>query len=164
MVESSSARETRLMFENMGLVISIVKKFTKDPSEFQDLVQIGSIGLLKAIRKLKEEKACLSTWAYKHIRWEIIRHIDRRDNNKFISIDNISEPSYSSDIDDLENSMPDYLSSDEQEVLTLRCKKYTLKEICNIMDLKSHVVNKILKQAIGKIKISNEEKTHLNGH
>ena len=44
------ARDT-LVEENIGLVWSIVKRFGNRGVEMEDLFQIGSIGLLKAIDK-----------------------------------------------------------------------------------------------------------------
>lgn len=41
----------RLVTENMGLVWSIVRRFSGRGHELEDLFQIGSIGLLKAIDK-----------------------------------------------------------------------------------------------------------------
>lgn len=45
-----AARET-LVEENMGLVYTIVRRFAGRGHEMEDLVQIGSIGLIKAIDK-----------------------------------------------------------------------------------------------------------------
>ena len=42
------ARE-RLVTENMGLVYSMVKRFENRGQEREELIQIGSIGLLKAL-------------------------------------------------------------------------------------------------------------------
>ena len=44
------ARE-RLVEENMGLVYTIVRRFLGRGYEMEDLIQIGSIGLIKAIDK-----------------------------------------------------------------------------------------------------------------
>ena len=45
-----AARE-RLVMDNVGLVWSIVRRFTGRGWETEDLFQIGSIGLIKAIDK-----------------------------------------------------------------------------------------------------------------
>ena len=45
-----TAAESELMEENMGLVRHVAKRFLDRGTEFEDLVQIGSIGMLKAIR------------------------------------------------------------------------------------------------------------------
>ena len=41
----------RLVMENMGLIWSIVRRFSGRGYETEDLFQIGSIGLMKAIDK-----------------------------------------------------------------------------------------------------------------
>ena len=40
----------RLISQNMGLVKNIAKRFVGRGAEFEDLVQIGSIGMLKAAK------------------------------------------------------------------------------------------------------------------
>ena len=45
------AARDRLVEENMGLVWSIVRRFAGRGCETEDLFQIGSIGLIKAIDK-----------------------------------------------------------------------------------------------------------------
>lgn len=47
--EGDKAAREQLVEENMGLVFTIVKRFAGRGTETEDLVQIGSIGLLKAI-------------------------------------------------------------------------------------------------------------------
>ena len=41
----------KLVAENMGLVWSVVRRFSGRGCEMEDLIQIGSIGLIKAIDK-----------------------------------------------------------------------------------------------------------------
>lgn len=47
--EGDKAAREQLVEENLGLVFTIVKRFTGRGTEMEDLIQIGSIGLLKAI-------------------------------------------------------------------------------------------------------------------
>ena len=49
--DGDKAARDRLVSENMGLVWSIVRRFSKRGYDMEDLFQIGSIGLLKAIDK-----------------------------------------------------------------------------------------------------------------
>lgn len=75
--------------ENMGLVFSVANRFRKigenHGMSIEDLVQIGSIGLLRAIRAFDEERGFqLSTYATFKIRAEIQRYIsDTGDLIKF---------------------------------------------------------------------------------
>ena len=65
-----------LMTLNLGLVRSIALKFRDRGVEYEDLVQIGSIGMLKAIRSFDLEKGTVfSTYAVPLIMGEIKRFI-----------------------------------------------------------------------------------------
>lgn len=69
------ARST-LVEENMGLVYTIVKRFLGRGHEMEDLVQIGSIGLIKAIDKFDTEyQVKFSTYAVPMIAGEIKRFL-----------------------------------------------------------------------------------------
>lgn len=66
----------RLVTENLGLVWSIVKRFAGRGYEQEDLFQIGSIGLLKAIDKFDlEYQVRFSTYAVPMISDEIRRFL-----------------------------------------------------------------------------------------
>lgn len=68
--------EEELIRENMGLVRSIARRFLDRGCEMEDLVQIGSIGMLKAIRSFSPERGCaFSTYAVPLIVGEIRRHL-----------------------------------------------------------------------------------------
>ena len=65
-----------LMANNLGLVRSIAIKFRDRGVEYEDLVQIGAIGMLKAIRSFDLEKGTVfSTYAVPLIIGEIRRFI-----------------------------------------------------------------------------------------
>lgn len=69
------ARE-RLVEENMGLVWSIVKRFTGRGTDMEDLFQIGAMGLLKAIDKFDTSfEVKFSTYAVPMIAGEIKRFL-----------------------------------------------------------------------------------------
>lgn len=69
------ARET-LVEKNMGLVYTIVKRFMGRGHEMEDLVQIGSIGLIKAIDKFDTSfEVRFSTYAVPMISGEIKRFL-----------------------------------------------------------------------------------------
>lgn len=66
----------RLVTENMGLVWSIVRRFSGRGYELEDLFQIGSIGLLKAIDKFDTNyEVKFSTYAVPMIQGEIKRFL-----------------------------------------------------------------------------------------
>ena len=73
--EAMSATE-KLVEANMGLVRSIALRFRGRGTEYEDLVQIGTIGMLKAIRSFEPERGTVfSTYAVPLIVGEIRRHL-----------------------------------------------------------------------------------------
>ena len=68
--------EEELIRENLGLVRKIAMRFLDRGTEYEDLVQIGSIGMLKAIRSFSLERGtAFSTYAVPLIVGEIRRHL-----------------------------------------------------------------------------------------
>jgi RNA polymerase sporulation-specific sigma factor len=68
--------QDKLVKNNIGLVSSIVKKFLSRGYEYEDLFQIGSIGLIKAIRNFDNKfNVRFSTYAVPMIMGEIKRFI-----------------------------------------------------------------------------------------
>lgn len=66
----------RLVMENMGLIWSIVRRFSGRGHEMEDLFQIGSIGLMKAIDKFDTSyEVKFSTYAVPMIAGEIKRFL-----------------------------------------------------------------------------------------
>lgn len=62
----------RLIEENMGLVCSIAKRFTGRGYDYEELCQIGAIGLIKAVDRFDQEfNVKLSTYAVPVIMGEI---------------------------------------------------------------------------------------------
>lgn len=75
-IEGDEKATEELMTINLGLVRSIALKFKDRGVEYEDLVQIGSIGMLKAIRSFDLDKGTVfSTYAVPLIIGEIRRFI-----------------------------------------------------------------------------------------
>ena len=75
-VQGDSRATEELMTNNLGLVRSIALKFRDRGVEYEDLIQIGSIGMLKAIRSFDLSKGTVfSTYAVPLIIGEIRRFI-----------------------------------------------------------------------------------------
>lgn len=75
-IDGDEKATSDLMEANMGLVRSIALRFRDRGVEYEDLVQIGAIGMLKAIRSFdKERGTAFSTYAVPLIIGEIRRFI-----------------------------------------------------------------------------------------
>ena len=65
-----------LIVENAGLVRSLAQRFLGRGTEFEDLIQIGTIGMIKAVRSFSLERGtAFSTYAVPLIIGEIRRHL-----------------------------------------------------------------------------------------
>ena len=74
--EGDKEARDRVVTENMGLVWSIVRRFTNRGHEMEDLFQIGTIGLIKAIDKFDSSyNVKFSTYAVPMITGEIKRFL-----------------------------------------------------------------------------------------
>ena len=74
--EGSKEARDILVLENMGLVYSIARRFAGRGYEMEDISQIGTIGLIKAIDKFDlEQPVMFSTYAVPMISGEIKRFI-----------------------------------------------------------------------------------------
>jgi len=134
-----------LIEKNMGLVVSIVNSFgPKNHTEREDLMDAGRIGLWKALQKYNRENGHLiSTYAWRPIRWSIIREIKSR--KKFVSIDQVASP-VAETKQNLWECYTDDMSSEEKTLIDLRREGYKFHEICDILDESpSKVKNKFYK-------------------
>ncbi len=74
--KGDSGAENIMVEENMGLVHSIVRRFSGRGCETEDLTQIGAIGLIKAVKKFNPEfNVQFSTYAVPMITGEIKRFL-----------------------------------------------------------------------------------------
>lgn len=75
-----------LLEQNRGLVMLIAKKMTTSTIiDFDDVVQEGNIGLMKAVDSYDEEKGAFTTHAGFHIRGTIVRNTEPFLQNKSLS-------------------------------------------------------------------------------
>jgi RNA polymerase sporulation-specific sigma factor len=76
MAQGNQAARNRLIEHNLRLVAHIVKKFENTSEDTEDLISIGTIGLIKAIESYKANKGTkLATYAARCIENEILMHL-----------------------------------------------------------------------------------------
>ncbi len=81
-IDPQSAR-TILIERNLRLVVYIAKKFENSATNVEDLISIGTIGLIKAVNTFDPEKNIkLATYASRCIENEILMHLRRSSKNK----------------------------------------------------------------------------------
>ena len=113
--QGSEAAKQRLIEHNLRLVVYISRRFENTGVNLEDLISIGTIGLIKAISTYRREKNIkLATYASRCIENEILMHIRKIANQKTeISLD---EP-INMDYDGNELLLSDILGTDEDMIM-----------------------------------------------
>lgn len=172
----------KLVEHNLRLVAHIIKKYYHCVSDQDDLVSIGTIGLIKAVNTYNIEKNIkLSSYASRCIENEILMHfrnskkssqdislneaIDSdKDGNPLTLMDIMSvEDNILDDIDTkinlekLHANMDKVLSDREKEILTYRfglnnLKPLTQREIAKKLEISRSYVSRIEKKALEKLR------------
>lgn len=90
LIQKNDERSKKVLIEsNLRLVKIIAKKFLSSGEHFEDLVSIGTIGLIKGVNSFDPQRNfLLSTYLNKCIKNEILKHLKKyKKINKEISID-----------------------------------------------------------------------------
>ncbi len=105
----------RLIEHNLRLVVHLAKKFETTKDDTDDLISIGTIGLIKAIESYKGGRGTkLATYAARCIENEILMYL--RSTKKYRKDSFLSEP-IGTDKDGNEMTLADLLGSDPDEVI-----------------------------------------------
>ena len=105
----------RLIEHNLRLVVFIARRFENTGVNLEDLISIGTIGLIKGVNTYRREKNIkLATYSSRCIENEILMHIRKISNQKTeVSLD---EP-INMDYDGNELLLADILGTDEDMIL-----------------------------------------------
>ena len=104
-----------LIEHNLRLVAHIVKKYEGGKDLQEDLISIGTIGLIKAVDSYKSDKATkLGTYAAKCIENEILMHMR---GNKKIALDVSLNEVLGVDKDGGEMTLLDILPTEQKEII-----------------------------------------------
>ena len=170
--------KNKLIEHNLRLVAHVIKKYYASTSDQDDLVSIGTIGLIKAINTFKPDKGTrLSSYAARCIENEVLMHFRNskkslqdvsmnepietdKDGNALTLMDTMAEED--SIIDQLDvkfkseklnTYMLNALSKREREIIKLRyglcgAKPLTQREVAKKMNISRSYVSRIEKKAL----------------
>ena len=171
----------KLIEHNLRLVAHIVKKYDNNSGDMDDLISIGTIGLIKGIDTYSNKNGTkLTTYAARCIENEILMYFrSNKKNQKNVSLNDsvgfdkegneicLSEilktpnPDYIKDIDLKDNIKLLYdflniLTTREKEIIIKRyglynTKEQTQKEIAKELNISRSYVSRIEKRALTKI-------------
>lgn len=174
--------KTTLIEHNLRLVVYIARKFENTNVGIEDLISIGSIGLIKAINTFKPDKNIkLATYASRCIENEILMYLRKNQNIKTeISIDEPLNVDWDgnelllSDIlsaegdvinqgleDEVDRALLDLaiskLSDREQRIMELRFglrghEERTQKEVADMLGISQSYISRLEKRIIVRLK------------
>lgn len=172
----------KLIEHNLRLVVFLAKRYENTRVDLEDLVSIGTIGLIKGIKTYKMDKNIkLATYASRCIDNEILMYLRK---NKKVSGEVSFDESLSFDPDGNELHLEDILGTDpdivtkglehevernmvldeinklsnrDREIITLRYglmgkKEMTQKEVADLLGISQSYISRIEKKVIKKLK------------
>ena len=185
---NDSVRE-KLIVHNLRLVVYIAKKFESSGVGIEDLVSIGTIGLIKAVNTFCPEKNIkLATYASRCIENEILMHVRKTGwQRNEISIDeplNVDWDGNELLLSDILGSDPDLINRDieledekslllrtinamgerERTIMSMRFglngqREHTQKEVADILGISQSYISRLEKKIIASLKKEIEKAT-----
>ena len=176
-----SAREP-LIVHNLRLVVYIARKFESSGVGIEDLISIGTIGLIKAVNTFRPSKNIkLATYASRCIENEILMFLRKSNNTRNeISIDeplNVDWDGNELLLSDILGSEPDTVNrnieNEDEKNLLLRTidslenrerlimhmrfglgggREYTQKEVADILGISQSYISRLEKRIIERLK------------
>ena len=176
-----TAKQT-LVEHNLRLVVYIARRFDGDRTNLEDLISIGTIGLMKAIGTYRADRNIkLATYASRCIENEILMHLRKIANQKAevsldepINLDGEGNELLLSDIlgtaeDDIQRPLEadaevmvlrqalTELPQREQEIVSMRFgldgrKELTQKEVAQKMGISQSYISRLEKRILGKLR------------
>ena len=178
--QGSYEARNKLIEHNLRLVAHVVKKYEGSGEDIEDLISIGTIGLIKAIKTFNHDRGVrLATYAARCIENEVLMHLRNikklrqevsihdpighdKEGNEISLMDILTTDSEILETIDarmqgekIKDKM-DALSSREREVIEMRYGifnglKETQREIANKLGISRSYISRIEKRAINKL-------------
>ncbi len=176
------AAKNKLIEHNLRLVVFLAKKYESTGYEMEDLISIGSIGLIKGIETYKIDKNIkLATYASRCISNEILMYIRKNKKRKkevsledSLNYDNEGNELHLEDVLGTENDLVsdsyereverkcvgeeiNKLKPREKQIMVLRYglnnkESYTQKEVADILGISQSYISRIEKKVIKNIR------------
>ena len=166
MMEDNQDAKNCLIEHNLRLVVYIARKFDNTGINVEDLISIGTIGLIKAINTFKMDKNIkLATYASRCIENEILMYLRRTTKTKTeVSIDEpLNVDVIYRDIEDevdrqLLNTAISKLNRRERDIIELRFGlknngiEKTQKEVADMMGISQSYISRLEKKIISRLR------------
>ena len=180
--EGDEKAKNKLILHNLRLVVYIAKKFESSGVAIDDLISIGTIGLIKAVKTFCPEKNIkLATYASRCIENEVLMHLRKISHSRNeISLDEplnidwdgnelLLSDILSTDDDTVSKSIErediirvlteslEKLSERDKKIINLRFglkseKEYTQKEVADLLGISQSYISRIEKRILEELK------------
>ena len=175
-MNNDAKARNKLIEHNLRLVVFLAKKYDNTGTDLEDLVSIGTIGLIKAVNTYRLDKNIkLATYASRCIDNEILMHL-RKIKRKKTEVSFEDSLSYDSDGNELhledvlgtekdivtkglddELDKIEKLSPRDKEIIELRYglngkKEMTQKDVASLLGISQSYISRIEKKVIKKLK------------
>ena len=185
-MEGDNEARSKLIEHNLRLVVFLAKKYENTKVDLEDLVSIGTIGLIKGVNTYKLDKNIkLATYASRCIDNEILMYL-RKNKKRRTEVSFEDSLSYDSEwnelhLEDILGTEPDIvtkgleeetekkllykeielLNKRDKEIMVLRYGLYnndemTQKEVAEILGISQSYISRIEKKVIRKLKKINK--------
>jgi len=140
LVSGSQEAKQKLTERNLRLVVYIAKRFSGSGNDIEDLISIGTIGLVKAIHTFDASKNIrLATYASRCIHNEILMFLRKTNRNMEVSFDELSNIK----MDGKELSLYDMSGADDDMLMRLENdadKQLLLKVIEKLTEREQNII------------------------
>lgn len=155
-----SAR-TQVIEENLPLVHSLARRFSRSSEPIDELVQVGAIGLIKAVDRFREDRGDdLGAYAVPTIVGELRRHVRERASASSVTAleeetleAGIRTQTEVSEVRELVRAAFDVLSPRERCIVALRFyRDWSQQRIAAEVGLSQVQVSRVLSSALAKMR------------
>lgn len=140
-LKSGSDEARNMLIEhNLRLVAHVVRKYENSGEDLEDLISIGTIGLIKAIKTFKEDRGVrLATYAARCIENEVLMHL--RNLKKVKQEVSIYDP-IGYDKEGNEISLIDVLTTDNEilDIVEMKLQEEKVREKINVLSRRERQV------------------------
>ena len=179
--EGDIEAKNKLIEHNLRLVVFLAKKYDTTSYDLEDLVSIGTIGLIKGVNTYKLDKNIkLATYASRCIDNEILMFLRKNKRKKaevsFEDTINLDSEGNNLHLEDILGTEPDLVSKEyenkldkkillqeieklnerDKKIITMRyglknTKEYTQKEVADILGISQSYISRIEKKVIAHL-------------
>lgn len=147
MRDGDNDARAKLIEHNLRLVAHIVKKYDTKEKNTDDLISIGTIGLIKGVDSFKNDKNTrLTTYCAKCIQNEILMYF--RNNNKHANDVSLND-SIGYDKDGNEINLIDVIKSEEEDIVDILHNKDSISTLLKYLDILNNREKEIIIKRYG---------------